>query len=169
MIDVRRLRTDLAGVRAQMARRHQPELLDQLDRAAELDARVRALISERDEIRAEIGRISKQVGQLRKAGDNAAAEAAQGHSRELGAKVTDVEAAHDSAAAELHDILLRIPNTPSDLAPDGTSDADNPVVKQVGDPGRFTDHHRVPHWEIGAQYGILDSERAVKITGSGKR
>lgn len=166
VIDVRRLRNDLDAVKAQMARRGDPELLEQIDWAASLDTRVRALIAERDDLRAEIGQLSKQVGQLRKRGDTAGAEAAQQASRDLGEKVTALDATHAEVEADLRDVLLRIPNTPSDLAPDGASDADNPLVKEVGDPGRFTDHHRVPHWEIGAEHGILDSERAVKITGS---
>ena len=64
-------------------------------------------------------------------------------------------------------MLLRIPNVISDEAPDGASDADNPVVRVHGyDPASIADHQRVPHWETGVALGILDNERATKISGA---
>ena len=68
VIDVRLLRTDLHGVRARMARRHNPELLVQLDEAAALDSQLRDLAGRRDEIRRSVNDLSKQVGQLRRDG-----------------------------------------------------------------------------------------------------
>ena len=68
---------------------------------------------------------------------------------------------------ELRGLLLRIPNLPHPDAPDGTSDADNPVVVDPTNlPGSFADHQRVPHWETAAALGILDNERATKISGA---
>ena len=67
---------------------------------------------------------------------------------------------------QLHQLLLRIPNVIHDDAPDGETDADNPVLRVVGDPDAFADHQRVPHWETGAALGILDNERAAKISGA---
>ena len=59
------------------------------------------------------------------------------------------------------------PTCPSELAPDGLSDADNPIVKgPVNLPDAFPDHQRVPHWETATALGILDNERAVKISGA---
>ena len=64
-------------------------------------------------------------------------------------------------------MLLRIPNLPHPDAPNGASDHDNPLVSGPHHlPAQFTDHQRVPHWEIGAALGILDNERAVKISGA---
>jgi seryl-tRNA synthetase len=68
---------------------------------------------------------------------------------------------------EVRDLLLRTPNVPSDAAPDGSSEADNVVLRTEGyDAAAYTDHQRVPHWDIGAELGILDPERAAKISGS---
>ena len=75
MIDLRLLRTDAAAVRAALARRNSPELLAQVDRAVELEARSREVQSERDAIRAEVNELSKQVGAKRRDGDTAGAEA----------------------------------------------------------------------------------------------
>ena len=67
----------------------------------------------------------------------------------------------------MRELLLRIPNLPAELAPDGLSDADNPIVKGPFDlPDAFPDHQRVPHWETATALGILDNERAVKISGA---
>ncbi len=168
MIDVRRLRSDYEAVRAAMARRGKPDLLDQLATAAALDERLRVLTGRRDDLRRQVNERSKEVGRLRRAGDVAAAEAAQAESRRLGEEeaALDVEAA--AVEADLRDVLLRLPNVPSDLAPDGASDADNPVVRVSPgfDPDAYAEYQRVPHWETGHALGILDNERAVKLSGS---
>ena len=70
-------------------------------------------------------------------------------------------------AADLRDLLLALPNLVHPDAPDGTSDADNPVVRgPINLPNEFAEHQRVPHWEAATALGILDNERAIKISGS---
>ena len=96
MIDLRLLRTDAAAVRAALARRNSPELLAQVDRAVELEARSREVQSERDAIRAEVNELSKQVGAKRRDGDTAGAEALQARSRELGEHEKQLAATADS-------------------------------------------------------------------------
>ena len=167
MIDVRLLRTDLDAVRAATARRGDPALLDQLDEAVAVDARARDLAAERDEIRAKVNELSKEVGRLRRAGDVEAAEEIQAESRALGERERKVADDHDDAAAALRSILLGLPNLVHPDAPDGASDADNPVVRgPINLPTEFADHQRVPHWEAATALGILDNERAIKISGS---
>ncbi|MGH9132905.1 MAG: serine--tRNA ligase [Ilumatobacteraceae bacterium] len=166
MIDVRLLRTDLDRVRAAIGRRGDPALLATVDKAAGLDARLRDITVERDAIRARVNEISKEVGRLRAAGDVGAAESLQAESRALGDHERTLAAEHDAVSAALRDELLAIPNLPHPDAPDGTSEADNPVVKGPFVPDTFADHQRVPHWETGAALGILDNERATKISGA---
>ena len=73
----------------------------------------------------------------------------------------------DDTAASLRALLLIVPNLPHPDAPAGASDADNPVVRGPVDlPASFGDHQRVPHWDAATELGILDNERAVKISGS---
>jgi len=84
MIDIRRVRADLAGARAAMARRHDPSLLDDLDALASLDERARVLTSARDDIRARVNAASKAVAAAYKAGDRAAGDAHKEESRSLG-------------------------------------------------------------------------------------
>jgi seryl-tRNA synthetase len=167
MIDVRRLRTDLAGVKAAMARRNDLALLAQLDAAAELDREQREVAAQRDDLRRRINALSKDVGRLRGQGDSAAAEAVMAESRRLGDAELDLARQADDVERDLRDLLLRIPNVPSPDAPDGKSDADNVVIRTAGTaPEQFADHQRVPHWDVGAALGILDTERAAKISGS---
>jgi seryl-tRNA synthetase len=166
MIDVRRLRTDFDEVRAAMARRG-GDVASQLDVARQLDERQRELVAQRDDIRTRIKSISKDVGNLRREGRVDEAEKRQAESRELGEQEAALDADEAAVGAELHDLLLRIPNVPSADAPDGVDDSENPILETVGfDPDAYGDHQRVPHWDIGAELGILDIERAVKISGS---
>jgi seryl-tRNA synthetase len=165
MLDVRRLRTEFDVVRAGLTRRG--EDLTGLERARVLDERQRQLAGERDEVRARVRAISKLVGGLRQSGQADEAEALQAESRLLGERESVLEEETAELAAELRDLMLRIPNVPADDAPDGADERDNVVVRVEGfDPDGYADHQRVPHWDIGAELGILDLERGAKVSGS---
>lgn len=166
MIDVRLLRTNLDDVKAALGRRGNPELLTQIDEAAALDARMRAITAERDELRGAINSLSQQVGSLRREKKNTEAEELQAQSRSLGEQEKSLQAEYDEVEARLRTVMLGIPNIPHPDAPDGASDSDNPVVKGPVGIVDFADHQRVPHWETAAALGILDNERAVKIAGA---
>ena len=167
MIDVRLLRNAPDAVRAAMERRAKPDLIEQLDHAVRLDARLRDIVVERDEVRRQVNDISKQVGALRKAGDTAGAEQLMAQSRDLGARETGLAAESVEVEATLRDVMLRIPNMPHADAPNGTGDHENPVVVGPNNmPASFAAHQRVPHWETAEHLGILDNERAVKISGA---
>jgi len=166
VIDVRLIRNDFDDVRAALARRGDESVLASLDRAAELDRRVRDIIAERDELRARVKQISKDVGLLRRDGKVDEAEALQAESRAIGDAEKRLDAEHDEVAGALRQELLVIPNLPYTGAPDGASDTDNPVVKGPFLPESFTDAQRVPHWESASDLGILDNERAIKIAQS---
>jgi seryl-tRNA synthetase len=165
MLDVRRLRDDLDGVKAGLARRGID--LSEVERAAELDHQARSLGSQRDALRARINAISKEVGRAKRGGDTATAENKSQESRALGDELQLIQHDAERVEHELRDVMLRIPNIPAPEAPDGRSEADNPVVRvERFDPDRYQSHQRVPHWEIGAQLGILDLERGAKVSGS---
>lgn len=166
MLDIRRLRTEPDAVRAGLSRRG-GDAAAHVDRILELDVQQRALGTQRDEIRARIRVLSKEVGRRRGQGDGEGAKALMAESRALGdeEKALDVEV--DRISEEARDLLLRTPNVPSDDCPDGAGEADNVVLRIEGfDPDVYGEHQRVPHWDIGAELGILDGERAAKIAGS---
>ena len=167
MIDVRLLRLDLAGVREALGRRGKSDVLVLLDEAVRHDGRSREITAERDTIRARVNELSKQVGGLRREGRTDEAEALQAESRVLGEKETTLSAEADSVQGALRECLLRIPNLPHPEAPSGADDSENPVIKgPVNMPSSFADHQRVPHWETAVALGILDNERATKISGA---
>ena len=167
MLDIRRIRTDFDGVLAALSRRGDETIEHELRGALALDERQRAIVAERDEIRSRINALSKQVGSLRREGDVASAERLQEESRELGERERELATESDTTAAALRETLLRIPNLPAADAPDGRGPEDNVVLKTVGyDPDGYGAHQRVPHWDIGAELGVLDPERASKLSGS---
>jgi seryl-tRNA synthetase len=166
VIDQRLLRTDLDGVKAALGRRGSSSVLADVDAAAELDDRLIDITSRRDAIRARVNTISKEVGQLRRDGKVDAAEQLQAESRALGDDERSLAGEHDEVAAALRELLLGIPNLPHPDAPDGASDADNPLIKGPVGSIEAAEHLRVPHWETATELGVLDNERAVKISGA---
>ncbi|MFP5319605.1 MAG: serine--tRNA ligase [Acidimicrobiia bacterium] len=165
MIDARRLRHELDALKAGLGRRGVDP--SELDKAAALDERWRHLTARQDATRAQVKALSREVGDARRAGDAAAAELKATESRRLGEEERALGAEADGAAAELRDLLLRIPNVPAPDAPDGLAAEDNVVLRVEGyDPDAYADHQRVPHWEVGAQLGILDLPAGAKLSGS---
>ena len=150
-----------------MARRGKPDLLEQIDQATRLDEQARDIVAQRDAARAQVNELSTQVGTLRSEGRTDDAEALQAESRALGERESALAAEHDVVQVALRDVLLRIPNLPHPDAPDGDGEHDNPVVKgPINMPAEFGEHQRVPHWDTAAALGILDNERATKISGA---
>jgi len=165
MIDPRRLRTELDAVKAALARRGVDPA--DVDRAAAVDARERAAKTAGDELRARVNALSREVGLARRAGDAGAAEAKAAQSRALGGEQKAAAAEAEAAAVELRDILLGLPNLPAPDCPDGLSPDDNVVLRVEGYAAdAYGAHQRVPHWDIGAELGILDLERGAKLSGS---
>ena len=166
MLDIRRLRNDPDAVRAGLSRRG-GDAAASVDGIVELDGRQRALGTQRDEIRARVKALSKDVGQRRQQGDTAGAEAVMAESRALGEQEKALAAQVDAIALDVRDLLLRTPNLPAEECPDGAGEEDNIVLRVEGfHPEAYGSHQRVPHWDIGTELGILDGERAAKIAGS---
>jgi seryl-tRNA synthetase len=164
MLDVRLLRTDPDAARASLARRGIDT--SELDRAVSLDARQRAAITEAERLRAEIKRLSGEVGRARKSGDTETAERLAAASRALGDEQAKRDAEAAKATGDLRDLLLTIPNLPAEDAPDGAGEDDNVVVRTVNTDREFALHQQVPHWGIGEALGWLDPDRAVRMSGS---
>lgn len=150
-----------------MARRHDPSLLDELDRLAALDADVRRITVARDDLRAQVNAASKEVGVAYKAGDTRRGDELKQRSRSLGDEERRLALEAEALQAQVRDLLLHLPNIPDASAPDGAGEDDNVVVRVENfDPGSYEDHQRVPHWETGEELAILDIERGAKISGS---
>jgi seryl-tRNA synthetase len=167
VIDIRFLRSEPDTVRELMARRNKPDLLGLLDEALGFDGRMREITAERDAIRQQVNELSKQVGALRRSGDHKAAEGLQAESRSLGDQEQSLAAETDEVTAKLKDVLLRLPNIPHADVVVGNDDSQNPTITgPVNLPASFPEHQRVAHWDTATALGILDNERAVKISGA---
>ena len=165
MLDIRHLRADPDAVKAAVARRGEPT--QPLDEVLAHDERHRAVSREADELRAEVKRISAEVGSLHRDGRADEADGLRGRSRELGSRIDELAAEADQLAEWIRRILLFVPNMPAEDCPDGAGPDDNVVVRTVGyDPDSYGEYQRVPHWETGAELGVLDLERAVRMSGS---
>lgn len=154
-------------MRAGLRRRRDDLALADLDALVELDERQRRITAERDEARARVKALSRAVAGARELGDASLAEQKQAESRAEGEREQQLTTSYDAIAEQARALLLRIPNVPSPDAPDGAGPDDNAVVRVVGyDAIGYGEHQRVPHWEVADQLGLLDTERAVKLSGS---
>ena len=165
MLDLRLLRTEPDTVKAAVARRGEPTA--PLDQVILHDERRRSVVSEADELRAEVKRVSVSVGALLRDGGADEADELRARSRELGGRIDELTAEADQLSEWIRRILLFVPNMPAEDTPDGSGPDDNVVVRTVGhDPGSYGEHQRVPHWDIGDELGILDIDRAVRMSGA---
>jgi len=165
MIDIRAVREDSGSVKAALGRRGVDPA--DVDRLVDLDAAARAAVGRRDEVRAAVKALSKQVGEARRSGDAATAEELATRSRELGDQEREQGAVADAAQDAVRQALLYLPNLPSVDAPDGGGPEDNVVARSWPDePPAYRESQRVPHWEIGSDLGLLDMERGAKLSGS---
>ena len=165
VIDARRLRHELDALKVGLGRRGVDP--SELDKAAALDERWRLLTARQEATRAQVKALSREVGEARRAGDAAAADLKAAESRRLGEEERALGIEADGAAAELRDVLLRIPNVPAADAPDGLTAEDNVVLRVEGhDPDAYGEHQRVPHWDVAARLGILDLPAGAKLSGS---
>jgi len=158
MHDVATFRKDLDTVAAGLRRRGFE--LD-VERFRELDAQRRAAMTETEQLRAARKSASGEINKLRKAGEDTAAQ--QQSVREMGERITALEGDVRSLDEAFRDMMAAIPNLPHPGTPQGESEADNVEVRRHGEPRQF-DFEPKAHWDLGPELGILDLERAAKIS-----
>jgi seryl-tRNA synthetase len=129
----------------------------------EVDTQRRQAITEAETSKAQRNKASEEIAKLKKSGQDATAAMAQ--TKELREKISELEKTAGDLDARLRDILAGIPNLPHASVPVGHSADDNVEVRRWGAPPKF-DFTPKPHWDLGAELGILDLERAVKLTGA---
>ena len=129
----------------------------------EVDTKRRQAITEAETSKAQRNKATEEIGKLKKSGQDASAAVAQ--TKDLREKISELEKTASDLDARLRDILAGIPNLPHATVPVGKSADDNVEVRRWGTPPKF-DFTPKAHWDLGAQLGILDMERAVKLTGA---
>jgi seryl-tRNA synthetase len=163
MLDIRILREHLEQVEAAYLKRgHRTDLAS----LAQRDAERRRLQRELDALKQQRNQTSETIARLKRAGESPGEiDRLRAETQQLGDAMKALEAAWQAVDAEVEAALLALPNLPHDSVPQGRDASANVEVRRAGSPRRFAFTPK-PHWELGERLGILDFERAARMTGS---
>jgi seryl-tRNA synthetase len=161
MLDLAYVRANLPAVEEMLRRRGQDPAL--LGRFREMDEKRRQLITQSETLKAQRNRASEEIAKLKKAGQDATAQMEQ--TKALREQGESLEKQATEIDQELRTLLAGIPNVPHESVPVGQSADDNKEVRKWGKLPEFGFTPK-PHWELGEQLGVLDLERATKLSGA---
>jgi len=159
MLDLKYLRENLDEAERRLATRGEAVNLSAF---RELDRRRRDLLGETEALKAEKNRVSVVIGQTK---DKSGVQAEIARMKEVSGRIKSLDDELKTVEGELQNLLLMVPNIPHESSPVGAGEAENREVRRWGVPRAF-EFTAKPHWEIGEQLGILDFERAGKLTGA---
>jgi seryl-tRNA synthetase len=160
MLDLKAIRSDPERVKAALARRGAAEQVDEL---LKLDARRRELLPEVENAQAERKTLSKQIGERKKAGEDA--EDLMATVQGLKERIESAKEELEGVEAKLDDLALTLPNIPDPDAPEGMTEEDAVVIREVGERPEFGFDPR-DHLEIGTELGLIEMEKAAELSGS---
>lgn len=160
MLDLGFVRENLDLVRKKLAERGQPDLLAEFEST---DHERRSLLAEAEALKARRNKVSSEIAVLKRNSQDASGLIAE--MRQVGEQVAALDEKTRDAEERLRQILERVPNPPHDSVPVGRDETANVEVRRWGTPRTF-DFEPKPHWDLGPALGILDFDRAAKITGA---
>jgi seryl-tRNA synthetase len=163
MLDLNYVRENLEEVRAGLTSRGVAP--DALDHFAEADAERRRVIAESDQLNAQRNTASREIGALMKSGKKEEAEGRREEVNQLKQRIAELDQARDQADSRIRDLLTSLPNLPAKGVPVGKGEAENVEVRRWGTKPEF-DFETRDHVDLGTSLGILDLERAAKISGA---
>lgn len=163
MLDIKLIQENFDEVKKRLATRGQPQVVADVEEVHRLSDEMKNLIQQVQALREKRNRISDEVKKLKPTGQDVSSLIEE--ARKIGEEISVLEKQAKELEEKLNTLLLRIPNLPHESVPVGNSAEDNVVVRTVGEPPVF-DFEPLPHWDIGKNLGIIDFERAAKITGS---
>jgi seryl-tRNA synthetase len=137
-----------------------------VDQVIALYKRKNTIQTEADSLKAGMNKLSKEIGQLFKEGKTSEANSAKEKTFEIKDSIKALESEFDSIDRELIQLVVLLPNLPSKLVPLGKSTEDNEIVETGGEKPILPEGSK-PHWDLAAQYNLIDFELGVKITGAG--
>jgi seryl-tRNA synthetase len=165
MLEITRIRENKEGI-AEALKVRNLDVLEQLDQLLDLDNKWRAAKSDLDAVAADSNKIAKEIGQLFAQGKQEEANAAKAKTQELKEREKSLKESVAQLAHELQIRLYEIPNVPNPSVPKGNSDADNIEISSGGTIPDLGENAK-PHWDLADQYGLIDFELGVKVTGAG--
>ena len=161
MLDLKYLRANFAEVKEKL--QHRGEDLTDLGKFEDLDQKRRELIVESEQLKSKRNEVSQQVAVLKR--EKKDAEHLIKEMREVGDRIKGLDDELRLVEEKLEQLLLSIPNIPHESVPVGDTEDDNIEIRKWGTVPEFTFEPK-PHWELAENLGILDFERAGKVTGS---
>lgn len=161
MLDIKRIREDYEGVKANVERRGKGDF--GIAEVQKLDVQRREMLAEVEQLKAKQNSVSREIPKLKKAGEDTTAIFAE--MKELSKTIKELDAKVGEVEAELRMCLLSIPNTPYKDVQFGEDDSANVELRKHGEP-RVFDFEAKAHWDIGEGLDILDFERASKLSGA---
>ena len=160
MLDIRFIRDNRDTVESMLKHRGYDSDLQNI---LTLDQERREAIQEVESLKHERKVVSDQIAQMKKKGEDASPIISR--MRQVSKRIKELDGKLGEAEEEIQRMLLLIPNVPHESVPVGKDENDNPVVKRWGEISQFPFTPK-PHWELGEKLGILDFERAAKMTGA---
>ena len=161
MLDIKLIRKDPEWAKKKLAARNiGPEQVDDL---LELDEKRRQLLTQSEELKAQRNKVSQQIAQIKREQGDASEQVAA--MKQVGKQIKGLDEQLDKIEKSTEYILVRLPNFPDDSVPIGPDESYNVEVRKWQQPREFTFTPKA-HWEIGENLGILDFERASKVSGS---
>ncbi len=161
MFDIKLLRSNFQEVKEKL--KYRGEDISELDRFEELDSKRRELIVESEQLKNKRNEVSAQIAQLKR--EKKDAEPFILEMREVGEKIKKLDEELAVIEEQLNHLLLSLPNIPHESVPIGESEDDNVEIRKWGELPNFTFEPK-PHWDLGVELGIIDFERAAKVSGS---
>ncbi|MCD4840197.1 MULTISPECIES: serine--tRNA ligase [Neobacillus] len=161
MLDLKYLRANFAEVKEKL--KYRGEDLTDLGKFEELDVRRRELIVEAEKLKSKRNEVSQQVAALKR--EKKDADHLIQEMRQVGERIKELDDELRGVEETLETLLLSIPNIPHESVPVGETEDDNVEIRKWGQIREFNFEAK-PHWEIADRLGILDFERAGKVTGS---
>lgn len=162
MLDIKLIRTNPDYVKQGMRKRG-ADFDAVIDEILEIDEKRREISSYADGLKAEQNKASKEIPAMKKAGQDTTALMEE--MKKLADKIKECDQKINVLEEKQQTILYSIPNVPHETVPEGVDETLNKEVRRSGDPRNF-DFEAKAHWDIGADLGILDPERAGKVTGA---
>lgn len=162
MLDIKRIRENAEEVKAKLRARN-ANYDTYVDEIIQIDTDRRKFSTETDALKAEQNKVTKQIPVMKKNGEDTTALMAE--MKELSDKIKADDVKISELEARQKDLLLCIPNIPSDTTPVGKDDSENVEMRKNGTPTKF-DFEPKAHWDIGKDLDILDPETAAKVTGA---
>jgi seryl-tRNA synthetase len=162
MLDIRFVRENIDQVNRAMESRN---FSWDSQRFLQLDEDRRNAIAKEEALLSQRNSISKSIGKLMGEGKKEEAETAKAEVAKLKEEIAHYSELHEQAESALTELIMAVPNMPSETTPVGKDENDNPEVRRWGTPREF-DFEFKPHWDLGVELGILDFERAVKLAES---